>query len=231
MKCNTLISSIKQLINEIKNADLKENKQEKYISTLENIQSKYENIEVPDNLKNEYNALCNKGNELLKELRNNKNTKNKKITDSIEAYIRYLKAAIHDFEGSSKYLSKYISAFVVASVLFLALTPQFYGYMLPILFFLPIYLGLKGVKNRSITGFYMSMSVVPVALMTAFMWINNGISALKDYNGALRAVMDDGVSASLAKILVYGAPLLGLVLLLFALVQLYRGYKCRDLFV
>jgi len=43
--------------------------------------------------------------------------------------------------------------------------------------------------------------------------------------------MDDGVSASLAKVLVYGAPLLGVVLLLIALVQLYRGYKCRDLFV
>jgi hypothetical protein len=231
MKCNTLISGIKQIKNEISNSELKENKKEKYIGSLEIIQARYENIEVPENLKDEYNALYNKGNELLKEIRNNKNTKNKKIGDNIEAYIRYLKAAIHDFEGKSNYLRKYISAFVVASMLFLALTPQYYGYILPILFFVPIYLGLKGVKNRSITGFYMSMSVVPVALMTAFMWINNGINVLKDYNGALRAVTDDGVSVGIAKVLVYGAPLLGVVLLVFALAQLYRGYKCRDLFV
>lgn len=229
MKCNTLISGIKQIRNEIKNiSDLKESKKEKYIATLESLQDKYEKLEIPDNFKDEYNALYNKGNELLKELRNNNN---KKISDNIEAYIRYLKAAIHDFEGTSNYLRKYISSFVLASMLFLALTPQYYGYMLPVLFFLPIYLGLKGVKNRSITGFYMSMSVVPVALMTAFMWINNGINVLKDYNGALRAVTDDGVSIAIAKVLVYGAPLLGVMLLLFALVQLYRGYKCKDLFV
>lgn len=232
MKCNTLISSIKQIRNELKNVSgLKESKKEKYIADLKNIEDKYETIEVPDNLKNEYDALYSKGNELLKEIRNNKNAQNKKIGDSIEAYIRYLKAAIHDFQGTSKYLRKYISAFVLASILFLALTPQYYGYMLPVLFFVPIYLGLKGVKNRSITGFYMSMSVVPVALMTAFMWINNGINVLKDYNGALRAVTDDGVSVTIAKILVYGAPLLGVALLVFALVQLYRGYKCKDLFV
>jgi hypothetical protein len=231
MKCNTLISNIKQLRNEINNVSgLKEAKKEKYITSLENIQDKYEKLDVPDNLKKEYNALYNKGNELLKELKNN-NEQNKKINYNIESYIRYLKASIHDFEGNSDYLHKYISSFVIASILFLALTPQYYGYMLPILFFIPIYLGLKGVKKRSITGFYMSMSVIPMALMTAFMWINNGIHALKDYNGALRAITDDGVSIALAKVLVYGGPLLGVVLLLISIVQLYRGYKCKNLFV
>ena len=116
-------------------------------------------------------------------------------------------------------------------MLFLALAPQFYGFILPVLFFLPIYLGLNGVKKRSISGFYMTMSVVPVALMTSFTWIRYGINAKIDYLGAVKAIVDSGVSSSLAEKLVYIGPLFGCVLLLFACLQLYRGYQSKDLFI
>ncbi len=116
-------------------------------------------------------------------------------------------------------------------MLFLALTPQFYGFILPMLFFIPIYIGLKGVKNRSITGFYMTMSVVPVGIMTGVTWVRYGLSVMSDYDKALNEVVTSGISESLARILIVVEPILGGLLVIFALTQLYRGIKSRDLFV
>ncbi|MGL5692474.1 MAG: hypothetical protein ACRCXA_00230 [Peptostreptococcaceae bacterium] len=230
MNSNLVISTIKQLkseVNKVKN--IKEKKKEKYISELDKLHIKYENIEIPEDMKKQYNQLNSKGIELVKETRSLKD-KNK-LETSIEIYIRYLKASLCDFEGKAVYLRKYITSFLFSSILFLALSPQFYGFILPVLFFLPIYLGLKGVKSRSITGFYMTMSVVPVAIMTSFTWIRYGINAKVDYAGAVKAIMDSGVAQGLAEKLVYIGPIFGSILLVFACLQLYRGYKSRDLFI
>jgi hypothetical protein len=180
-------------------------------------------------MKTQYNKLNSKGIELIKELKSSKDKD--KLETSIEVYIRYLKASLCDFEGKTNYLRKYITSFLFSAMLFLALSPQFYGFILPVLFFLPIYLGLRGVKKRSVSGFYMTMSLVPVALMTSFTWIRYGINAKIDYAGAVKAIVDNGVAQSLAEKLVYIGPLFGCILLIFACLQLYRGYKSRDLFI
>ncbi|WP_042275962.1 hypothetical protein [[Clostridium] dakarense] len=230
MNSNLVMTTISQLKLEIgKSKIIKDNKKQKYKSDLTKIYDKYDNINVPDNMKNQYNQLNSKGIELIKDVRSSKD-KNK-LETNIEVYIRYLKASLCDFEGKTNYLRKYITSFLFSAILFLALSPQFYGFILPILFFLPIYLGLKGVKKRTITGFYMTMSLVPIALMTSFTWIRYGINVKIDYQGAVKAIVDSGVAQGLAEKLVYIGPLFGCVLLIFACLQLYRGYKSRDLFI
>ncbi|MGL4912427.1 MAG: hypothetical protein ACRC3Y_08345 [Romboutsia sp.] len=230
MNANLVISTIKQLKNEIGKAkNLKDKKKEKYILELDKLNTRYSGIDVPESLKTQYNKLNSKGIELVKEIKTIKD-KNK-LETSVEVYIRYLKASLCDFEGKTIYLRKYITSFLFSAMLFLALSPQFYGFILPILFFLPIYLGLKGVKNRSISGFYMTMSLVPVALMTSFTWIRYGLNAKLDYTGAVKAIVDSGVAQGLAEKLVYIGPIFGCVLMIFACLQLYRGYKSRDLFI
>ena len=54
--------------------------------------------------------------------------------------------------------------------------------MLPLLFLVPIILGVKGSKQRSINGFYMSMSIVPMGLMTGITWIRYGYQAMQNFN-------------------------------------------------
>lgn len=73
----------------------------------------------------------------------------------------------------------------------------------------------------------MTMSVVPVAFMTATTWIRYGISASKDYTQAVASIVESGVSQNLSQNLVWIGPLL----LLFSIVQLYRGFKSKDLFI
>lgn len=230
MNTNLIINTIKQLKNEISRVkNIKDNKKEKYIKDLEKLYISYNNIDIPESMKYQYNQLNSKGLDVVKEIKIIKD-KNK-LETSIEVYIRYLKASLSDFEGKTIYLRKYITSFLFSSILFLALSPQFYGFILPILFFLPIYLGLKGVKNRSISGFYMTMSLVPVALMTSLTWIRYGLNAKLDYMGAVNAIVDSGVGQGLAEKLVYIGPIFGCFLMIFACLQLYRGYKSRDLFI
>lgn len=230
MKGKLAAANITQIINELKKiSSLNKIKKDKYISKLEELHKLYINIEIDEKFKIQYNRMNEKGKEVIKEL---KSTKEKnKIESVIEVYTRYLTASLCDFQGKTINLRKYITSFLFCAMLFLALTPQFFGFFLPILFFIPIYIGLKGVKQRTITGFYMTMSVIPVAFMTAVTWIRYGINVKQDYVASLKMIVDSGISQNLAEILIVTGPVLGCVLFIFASIQLYQGIKTKDLFI
>ncbi len=230
MKGKLAAANITQIINELKKiSSLNKIKKDKYISKLEELHKLYINIEIDEKFKIQYNRMNAKGKEVIKEL---KSTKEKnKIESVIEVYTRYLTASLCDFQGKTINLRKYITSFLFCAMLFLALTPQFFGFFLPILFFIPIYIGLKGVKQRTMTGFYMTMSVIPVAFMTAVTWIRYGINLKQDYVASLKMIVDSGISQNLAEILIVTGPVLGCVLFIFASIQLYQGIKTKDLFI
>ena len=230
MKGKLAAANITQIINELKKiSSLNKRKKDKYISKLEELHKLYINIEIDEKFKIQYNRMNAKGKEVIKEL---KSTKEKnKIESVIEVYTRYLTASLCDFQGKTINLRKYITSFLYCAMLFLALTPQFFGFFLPILFFIPIYIGLKGVKQRTMTGFYMTMSVIPVAFMTAVTWIRYGINVKQDYVASLKMIVDSGISQNLAEILIVTGPVLGCVLFIFASIQLYQGIKTKDLFI
>ena len=230
MKGKLAAANITQIINELKKiSSLNKRKKDKYISKLEELHKLYINIEIDEKFKIQYNRMNAKGKEVIKEL---KSTKEKnKIESVIEVYTRYLTASLCDFQGKTIILRKYITSFLFCAMLFLALTPQFFGFFLPILFFIPIYIGLKGVKQRTMTGFYMTMSVIPVAFMTAVTWIRYGINVKQDYVASLKMIVDSGISQNLAEIIIVTGPVLGCVLFIFASIQLYQGIKTKDLFI
>ena len=230
MKGKLAAANITQIINELKKiSSLNKIKKDKYISKLEELHKLYINIEIDEKFKIQYNRMNAKGKEVIKEL---KSTKEKnKIESVIEVYTRYLTASLCDFQGKTINLRKYITSFLFCAMLFLALTPQFFGFFLPILFFIPIYIGLKGVKQRTMTGFYMTMSVIPVAFMTAVTWIRYGINVKQDYVASLKMIVDSGISQNLAEILIVTGPVRGCVLFIFASIQLYQGIKTKDLFI
>ena len=230
MKGKLAAANITQIINELKKiSSLNKIKKDKYISKLEELHNLYINIEIDEKFKIQYNRMNAKGKEVIKELKSTKE-KNKKES-VIEVYTRYLTASLCDFQGKTINLRKYITSFLFCAMLFLALTPQFFGFFLPILFFIPIYIGLKGVKQRTMTGFYMTMSVIPVAFMTAVTWIRYGINVKQDYVASLKMIVDSGISQNLAEILIVTGPVLGCVLFIFASIQLYQGIKTKDLFI
>lgn len=230
MSTGLVVMTINQLITETKKIKgIKERKRQKYLKDLENLKSEYEKVEVPEYFSKQYNQLNGKGKELIKDMRTGRDTQS--ILNDLPVYIRYLKASLIDFKGETNVLKNYLLAFYLTAALFLALTPQFYGYMLPLLFLVPIILGVKGSKQRSINGFYMSMSIVPMGFMTGVTWIRYGYQAMQNFSYYVQKIVSTGLSQSLAEKLIYIGSIGGVILLLLACTQFYLGLKNRDLFI
>lgn len=230
MSTGLVVMTINQLISETKKIKgLKERRKVKYLSDLENLKSEYEKLKVPDYFNKQYNQLNVKGKELIKDIKMGKDAQ--AIANDLPIYIRYLKASLRDFKGETNKLKNYLLAFYLTATLFLALTPQFYGYMLPLLFLVPIILGVKGSKQRSINGFYMSMSIVPMGVMTGVTWIRYGYQAIQNFNYCVEQIVSSGLSQSLAEKLVYIGSIGGVILFMLACTQFYLGIKNRDLFI
>ncbi|RKD33507.1 hypothetical protein [Thermohalobacter berrensis] len=207
-------------------------RKEKYLKNISSIKEEYKRIEIPKekDFEKVYKSLVNKGNELTREFRVNADSK--ELNGKIQYYLRYLKAAKGDFVGETDYLGKYFRVYVFTSVLFLALSPQYYGFILPAIFFVPIFLGVRGIRNRSRTGFQLSLAVIPVAIMTSSTWIRYGLYALSNFEEALaNTIQASGLSPTIARLLVVGPPILAVVLFALAILQGYRAYKTKDLFV
>ena len=230
MSTGLVVITIKQLISEInKFKGIKERKRKKYLSDLEALKSEYEKVEVPEYFSKQYNQLNGKGKELVKDMKIGRDVQG--VENDIPIYIRYLKASLRDFKGETNILKNYLLAFYLTAALFLALTPQFYGYMLPLLFLVPIILGVKGSKQRSINGFYMSMSIVPMGFMTGVTWVKYGYQAIQNFNFYVEQIVNTGLSESLAEKLIYIGSVGGVILVLLACTQFYIGLKNRDLFI
>lgn len=222
------LEKVKDSIND--NKKLKAEKRKKYNNILVDIINEYKNINIAKEFTNVYKSLIKNGDKLIDDINKSDNTK--ELIGKIDYYIRYLKAAKADFTGKVPYLGKYYRSFIITSALFLALSPQYYGFILAVIFFVPIILGIKGIKNRSKTGFQLSLSVVPVALMTSFTWLRYGIYALSNFQAAVNeTIQTTGYSAFKAQLLIIIPQVLALILLVYSLIMLYRAYKSRNLFV
>ncbi|QIB25952.1 hypothetical protein [Caloranaerobacter azorensis] len=222
---------LEQLIKKIEKTSLiSEKKRKRYLREINSLINEYKNIEIPDNLENVYTSLVRKGKELLKGFRADANSK--ELNDKLSYYIRYLKAAKADFTGNTNYINKYFRVYLFTSILFLALSPQYFGFVLPAVFFIPIFLGVRGIKNRSLTGFNLSLTVIPVSIMTSFIWIRYGLFVISNYREAINQTLNyTGLSPTLATLLTIIPPILAVILLILIIVQSYRAIKCKDLFV
>ena len=230
MSTGLVVMTINQLISETKKLKgIKERKKSRYLSDLEKLKSEYEKVEIPEYFNKQYNQLNGKGKELVKDMKMGRDISG--VENDLPIYIRYLKASLRDFKGETNVLKNYLLAFYLTAALFLALTPQFYGYMLPLLFLVPIILGVKGSKQRSINGFYMSMSIVPMGLMTGVTWVRYGYQAMQNFNYYVQQIANTGISQSLSEKLIYIGSIGGVILLLLACTQFYLGIKNRDLFI
>lgn len=231
MNTNELISILDKLndsLNDVK--IIKEEKKKKQLKNIQELKKEFLKVNVNKNLENVYKSLVKNGNKLIKEIKTTNDSK--ELTGKIDYYIRYLRAALADFSGNTSYIGKYYRIYIITSALFLALSPQYYGFILAVVFFVPIFLGIKGIRNRSKTGFHLSLTVIPVALMTSFTWLRYGIYAISNFKTALNeTISSTGFSPSMSKFLVTVPPLFALLLLTCAIIMSYRAYKSKDLFI
>ena len=230
MSTKDIVIVIDSLQNRIQKYPQLGNKKDKFYNLLENIKNEYKKLEVPDNLLEVYNSLVKKGKELNNKFSATANAK--EVKDQVEYYIRYLNAALGDLRNEVGWVNVYQRWFLFTSILFLVLAPQLFGFVLPALFFVPIFLGTRGLKARSVNGFYMSLSVAPIGFMTGINWVKYGLQIMDNIPQAIQQTMlsletGEGIATAFTVV----PPILGLVLIISSIAMSYYGYKAKHLFV
>lgn len=72
--------------------------------------------------------------------------------------------------------------FTIVSGLFIALSPQYFGFIFPVIFILPIYMGIKALKGRRKAGLYLSLGIVPLSVSLCSIWLRYGFSVVSSGN-------------------------------------------------
>jgi hypothetical protein len=116
-------------------------KKEKFNKLVEELKKDYSSIEVQERHMETYESLVNRGKELIRE----NNIKDEK---KVSYYLRYCGAAEFDFKDNIKPLNLIMKSFLLTCTLFFVLGPQYLGFVMPLLFVLPIFMGLKGIRKR-----------------------------------------------------------------------------------
>jgi hypothetical protein len=232
MNTNKLMDVLSQLEEKINNHWMVSgSKKNRYLVKIGRVKQTYTHLEVPEPFEDLYSSLVKRGNDLLKELKRSKNAK--ELNQKVSYYLRYVQASTYDLMGNIKGINYYTRSFIVATVLFMALTPQFYGFILPVFFILPIFAGLKGIRKRNHSGFLMTLAVIPMALMTGITWIRYIFAVvLPDFSGAVSATAQMwNVPASTAQLLIIVPGILSVVLIAASAAASYFAYKYHDMFV
>lgn len=83
-------------------------------------------------------------------------------------------------KNESETLNNISLYFTLLCALFLMLSSQFTGFIMPLLFVLPIFMALMGLKKGRKSGYLIGMAIIPIAFAISVLWIRYSISFLAD---------------------------------------------------
>ena len=202
-------------------------KKEKFENKISGLINEYNYLEIPEKHEETYESLKNKGKELMKE-------SNIKQEKKVDYYLRYCGAAIYDFKDNLQPLNTIMKSFLLTCAIFFVLSPQYFSFVLPLIFVLPVFLGLRGMRKRVLNGLVVGVAVVPMAMLVAMVWIRNAVLTLTtgtfgSFVGQL--AQSYGFSIEFTQNLAIACILLSVVMLVSSIVLLYNAYKHRKMFI
>ncbi len=151
---------------------------------------------------------------------------------AVQGGLDYAAASWYDLSGRLGPYRRYVYAFFGASISFFALAPQFFPPVLPILFVVPVFLAIRGLKRRSRQGFSLSMLVYPVSLLAASAAARAYVPALGDWNSFIASQANAyRASQGLAAGISVASIVLTVVSFASALYGSIAGFRHRDMFV
>lgn len=146
-------------------------KGDRYIKQVDQILKVYSGIDVQERHQETYDSLCKRGVELLK-------PGNLKDEDKLKYFLRYCGAATYDFKDHIEPLNWIIRSFMVTVMFFYIIAPQYFSYVLPLVMVVPVFVGIRGMKKRSLNGLITGGAMSPLALMVGTLHFKNILLAL-----------------------------------------------------
>lgn len=230
MKNEDLLEVLETLSQKMQETDLLGSSKQRLLKTVQELTVQFSMLDVPERFDEVYRSLINKGKKLATYYRIDADAK--ELQGKTRYYLGYLGAAYGDFTGQVKNIQPFYRVFLLCAILFMILSPQFLTPIFSIVFIVPIALAMKGIKQRVRSGFWLAMLLVPISIMTAVMWVRNGVYVLGNFSRAVAQTMEgSGMGETFSTVITVACPILGSVLMVLAVVLLIQGYHVRKLFV
>lgn len=202
-------------------------KKDKFEKTITGLISIYKDLEIPEAHVDIYESLKSKGKELMKE-------SNIKQEKKVDYYLRYCGAALYDFKDNLQPLNTIMKSFLLTAALFFVLAPQYFSFILPLIFAVPVFMGLRGMRKRVFNGLIIGVAIVPMAILVAMVWIRNAVLTIS--SGTFGSFVNQlaqsyGFSFEFSKNLAIACIMLSIIMLASAVTLIYNAIKHRSMFI
>ena len=122
--------------------------------------------------------------------------------------------------------------FTLLCALFLMLSSQFTGFILPLLFILPIFMGLIGIKRRRKSGYLIGIAIVPLAFSISVLWIRYSITVFTDrVNQIAKITADYGMSSNTAQVATIIFFILSIIMITLSVMLFVKLRRHKELFI
>jgi len=204
----------------------KDKKLTKYTDQVNRLIVSYSALEIEERHVLTYDSLAKRGVELLK-------PGNLKDENKLKYFLRYCDAALYDFRDDMKTLTLIMRAYMMTVMFFYLLTPQYFGYVLPLIMVVPVFIGMRGMKKRSLNGLITGCSVVPLAIMVGVVHFKSIFIALNTGYDAYIAELAANYSFSFefASGLLTTMNILAAVMLIAGMLTAYLGIRHNRMFL
>ena len=209
-----------------------ESKSGRLCQHLMEIRTKYAAVDtIGEPFQETYDSLVDKGTQLnANYFRTGMDAK--QLFETISRYLRYLDAAYGDLSGRTASLTIYYRLFLFCSIFVLLLAPFMVSPFLALIFLVPIFFAMKGIKQRSKLGHTLSLAIGIGGLITSALTLKYAWFVVTDYAATLSDfVAKNGMGEQISQFLMILICILGAILLLLTILFLYHAYKVRDLFI
>lgn len=151
----------------------------------------------------------------------------------LDAILRHAAAAWYDLAGKHAPYQWYVASFFAATIGFFLLAPQFFPAIFALLFVVPVFIGLKGLKARTLNGFTLTAMIFPVSLLAATTAARSYCSAMLGDFSAFAAQMANSyhVAEGTARLLAVLFAVVSVVTGCAAIAGAIVGFRHRDMFV
>ncbi|NPV88914.1 hypothetical protein HPY42_05360 [Coprothermobacteraceae bacterium] len=146
---------------------------EKVLQGLQEMSRAYDGLSIPKGYEKQEKAIVEFIEKRCKEAQAGfqSDKEEKEFWEKMQVLNRYLKASILDFTDKSKSLRYLHLSFIASSVIFYATWPLMVNnFVVPLLFFLPTFLAVMGLKNRSRSALPLMVLAFAIQLLNGAMW-------------------------------------------------------------
>jgi hypothetical protein len=121
--------------------------------------------------------------------------------------------------------------FTILCVLFVAMSPQFMGFILPLLFLLPIFMAIAGLKHRKKSGYLVAMGIVPLALAISVMGMRYSLDSFSNMTAEVTRIGTQyRLSVGTAQGLIMACAIISAVMAIMCGFLFFKLFKNKYIF-